>query len=354
VGSKLQLNATSPGSDARFAFFIDNELQLLHDLEVTGDGTQDFVIRGGIRDYYESRNVAKTGTSDLTLSGANAFTGTFTINGGDVTVTGPAASIDGASAIVIGGAGRLAFEEGAITVGTIDNSSGGLFDFSGGRLSVANVVGDLVNDGGILAPGNSSGTTAITGDFSQSSGTLAIELGGLVPGESFDQLAVSGAATLGGTLDISMIGDGAGLFLPDVGSTFEIVTAADGISARFEDELLPEIIGDSFVDWAVHYGSNEVALEVLSLSPASDFDLDGTVAGGDFLIWQTGFGMSSGASHSEGDADGDGDVDGDDFLVWQRQFGSDTGRGAAAVPEPASLLLLAALATLITGRGIGR
>ncbi len=59
----------------------------------------------------------------------------------------------------------------------------------------------------------------------------------------------------------------------------------------------------------------------------ADFDQDGTVDGNDFLAWQLGFGIGSGAAPADGDADRDGDVDGDDFLSWQVEFGSQAGGG---------------------------
>ena len=61
----------------------------------------------------------------------------------------------------------------------------------------------------------------------------------------------------------------------------------------------------------------------------ADFDGDGDVDGEDFLAWQTGFGMTSGATSADGDADGDGDVDGGDFLLWQQAFGSPPSPAAA-------------------------
>ena len=79
---------------------------------------------------------------------------------------------------------------------------------------------------------------------------------------------------------------------------------------------------------------------------SADFSGDGDVDGDDFLTWQSGFGIESGAYRLDGDADADGDVDGDDFLAWQSQFGSggaaEAGGSApsASAPEPSSLFLL--------------
>lgn len=50
-----------------------------------------------------------------------------------------------------------------------------------------------------------------------------------------------------------------------------------------------------------------------------DFNLDGSVDGSDFLIWQTGLG--SPREYWQGDADFDGDVDGADLAIWQANYG---------------------------------
>jgi hypothetical protein len=76
----------------------------------------------------------------------------------------------------------------------------------------------------------------------------------------------------------------------------------------------------------------------------ADFDDDGD----DLAEWQGDFGVNA-----LSDSDDDGDSDGADFLAWQRQLGSPAIVAAtAAVPEPATLLLLVsgALATLFRHR----
>jgi hypothetical protein len=52
------------------------------------------------------------------------------------------------------------------------------------------------------------------------------------------------------------------------------------------------------------------------------------VDGSDFLAWQRGLGVTTGASHAQGDADADGDVDAVDLGVWKSKFGV----GAAQQP----------------------
>ena len=65
---------------------------------------------------------------------------------------------------------------------------------------------------------------------------------------------------------------------------------------------------------------NGFYLEEAAPDVPADFDNDGDVDGADFLKWQQGYPMSSGATKADGDADGDGDVDGQDFLIWQQWY----------------------------------
>jgi len=86
----------------------------------------------------------------------------------------------------------------------------------------------------------------------------------------------------------------------------------------------------------------------------ADFDGDGDVDGADFLAWQRGFGMTSGATLADGDANADGSVNAADLAIWQSQFG--TGGSASqtlagtSVPEPGALGLLLLVAA---GLGLG-
>lgn len=68
-----------------------------------------------------------------------------------------------------------------------------------------------------------------------------------------------------------------------------------------------------------------------------DYDGDGKVAGGDFLVWQQQFGSTVAAGTG---ADGNGDtlVNGADLNTWKGAFGTATGAGAA-VPEPSSTMM---------------
>jgi len=84
----------------------------------------------------------------------------------------------------------------------------------------------LVNSGGTLIPGDSislAGELSVTETLTQNvGGTLEIAIGGTTVGGQYDQLDITGSATLDGTLDINLINS----FVPTVGETFDIVNAS--------------------------------------------------------------------------------------------------------------------------------
>jgi hypothetical protein len=92
-----------------------------------------------------------------------------------------------------------------------------------GRLQGSgNIAGNVVNDGGIVGPGNSPGVLTIDGAFTQSAGgTLETEIAGASVGTGYDRVAVGGTATLAGTLTIITPGS----FDPPASSTYDVLTA---------------------------------------------------------------------------------------------------------------------------------
>lgn len=91
---------------------------------------------------------------------------------------------------------------------------GGLLEGSGQITARRGVV----NQGGIINPGNSIGTLTINGDFTQTQGgNLVIEF----DGTNSDLLVVNGTATLGGLLTIDFLGG----YVPQLGDSFTFLDA---------------------------------------------------------------------------------------------------------------------------------
>ncbi|MEQ8211053.1 MAG: FG-GAP-like repeat-containing protein [Lacipirellulaceae bacterium] len=76
-------------------------------------------------------------------------------------------------------------------------------------------------------------------------------------------------------------------------------------------------------------GNGDATGQVFTL-PAGDFDTDDDVDGFDFLTWQRGFGVTSGATVADGDANNDGAVNGFDLALWKTNYGQTQSIVAAA------------------------
>jgi len=86
----------------------------------------------------------------------------------------------------------------------------------------------------------------------------------------------------------------------------------------------------------------------------ADADLNGDVDFLDYVALKRSIGAAAGALWADGDTDGDGDVDRDDFLALRTNFEcgplSPATAPNGAVPEPATLMLLAAGAAVLAPR----
>lgn len=211
--------------------------------------------------YQDTNKVAGALTTNNLILGKDGI-GTFTQTGGSNTVSNTITL-----AVNAGSAGTYNLNDGALHATTITVNSGGTFNFNGGILSVNQFNGDLTNNGGTLAPGNSPGITDITGNYIQSeTGIFAVEIGGTGLGQ-FDMLNISGTATLDGTLNVSLFDWGSGLFTPQAGDSFDILTA-QMLSGQFSTYDLVAL-GDGLA-WNISYLTDAIdTTDIVRLSVVS-------------------------------------------------------------------------------------
>ena len=194
----------------------------------------------------------------------------------------------------------------SLGIGTV--SSTAALSFSGGELRGSGTINATVNTtGATVRPGGTgtAGTLAITGAYTQGAGgTLAAELGGTSAGQ-FDVLNVSGAATLGGTLNLANLGG----FTPSGGQSFRVVQsgnnpgtfaaltgatagfsqAADATGLRIVQAVIATVTGTSGDDTLIlqvqagvsGYTLNGGAFTALAVAPTFTFNAG---AGNDTLI----------------------------------------------------------------------
>lgn len=178
----------------------------------------------------------------------------------------------------------------------------------------SDIQGNIVNNGGILKPGQSPGRFDAMMDYTQGPGAgLEIELAGTTAETEYDVLAVGQTATLGGTLEVLLL-DG---FVPSPGDTFEFLTAAS-VVGQFDTELLPE--GPGGLCWDVEYMTDRVRLVASLLD--GDVNGDRVVNISDLGTLLSNFGLSGGAMRAQGDLNGDGNVNISDLGELLSAFGS--------------------------------
>ncbi|TWT96133.1 hypothetical protein Pla108_32160 [Botrimarina colliarenosi] len=80
-------------------------------------------------------------------------------------------------------------------------------------------------------------------------------------------------------------------------------------------------------------------------SPAGDFNGDRFVNDGDYALWASAYGMTTGASKYDGDANGDGRVDAADYTVWRDTVGQLGQGGIQLADTPGDRLVIGGVAT---------
>jgi len=185
-----------------------------------------------------SKIVDQSGTTDgLRNFATNSAAGSFSISGGrNFTTAGNFTnagtfSIGTGSTFTLGGPGNFTQTAGKTTDdGTLSTS--GTVTLSGGSLFGKGSIAGVLVSSGTITPGDSSKSTgilAVTKTYTQNAGgVLDIAIGGTTAGTKYDQLNATGAASLKGTLNLSLING----FVPTVGTTFDVLNASS-ISGTF-------------------------------------------------------------------------------------------------------------------------
>jgi CSLREA domain-containing protein len=220
---------------------------------------------------YNNLTSSSTGGRTLANSGTIGVLAVFTPGTNAYTVTGSTINFNGAGAQGIPASlynnlttstGGVKTTSGAVnvngnaTVGagtTLVVATASTFTVAGTLTSSGTIqgLGTIVNNfsnGGALAPGLSPGILNITGNFANT-GSFNVEIGGTggagVNPNGHDQLLVSGTATIGGTLNVTLTNG----FTPMPGNSFVILDAASS-TGTFATTNFPDIFPNQ---WRVFY-----------------------------------------------------------------------------------------------------
>jgi hypothetical protein len=181
------------------------------------------------------------------------------------------------------GAGSYSQTAGSIVLNGA-TINGGSLGINWGSLSGSGTINASLTNGGQLIPGGAgvAATLTVNGNYTQTAtGTLEIDIGGTTAGSQYDQLSVSGTATLGGTLNVATIGS----FTPAFGNTFQVLTFGSS-SGNFATYIGPSLASGLFLDPVFGHTSLTLDIDRVAISgvpaspvPGVPINLTGTVTG---------------------------------------------------------------------------
>ena len=268
-----------------------------------------------------------------------------------------------------GAANAAVIDGGHAMITEMDEIAKYTFLVGDGELTLSNMLATnnfILRESGTLSVDVDMGPGVIDGEYSQSAGTLAIDIGGTTVG-AYDQLEISGSAELGGSLEVTPNAGFGSSATRGQSDTFTVLTAGS-IQSEFDEELyngqpLSETMayvgeagdGRDGVFASISYGASSVEVHSY-FALEGDANGDGNVDGSDFVIWNDNK-FTSGTDWSTGDFNNDGLTDGQDFVLWNNnKFTSvpDLLR-VPAVPEPTFMFwALLPVAALLRGRTVIR
>jgi T5SS/PEP-CTERM-associated repeat protein len=245
--------------------------------------------------------------------------------------------------IVVAPSGVLELQGGIIDADTITvEAPTGQFNFTGGILYVDQFNGDLENESGNFLPNTA---TVVDGNYSGANNSV---LSYLITGPSatnqHGSVTITDTASLGGSLLFSV----SSLYEPDPDEVYTLLAATDLVGAFTNvangQRINTANLNGSFI---VYYGPGSpidpdqvVLASFLHAGPAGDYNNNGIVDAADYTVWRDNLGAPPGTLIN--DVDG-GVIDQDQYDTWKANFGNSSGSSSqsnAAVPEPATWLLL--------------
>ncbi len=258
AGSTLTINGpftnvSSNGTLARGTYTVSGVLGLPQSISANSAKTALSGTAWQILNTTESVNA-------LAAISSNTASGDLTVENGAVLTTTKSFKNSGKLKVAAGSsfsAASYVQTEGSATVdGTLTASS--VIKLESGTVLGTGMLSGAVSSGAAVTVGDSStqpGKLAITGSYAQSaSGALNVSVGGTAAGMQYSQLVISGAANLGGTLNITLA-DG---FVPAIGDTFTILMAG---SATGQFTAVNGTVIDSNEHFEVSYSGSAVVLQ---------------------------------------------------------------------------------------------
>jgi len=225
----------------------------------TGPGTNRFLAGGSL-----------AGTVDVGAFDPSAQS----FSAGNLDIAGPLSGAGTLHALGNSSQGSVvSWDSGTLSLGAVTIDPGASLLVNGlSQPPGAGTLNASLTNGGTLYTGASPGILTVAGgnNYQQAaSGTLVMELSGNSAGTQYSQLAVTGAASLAGGLQLRLL-DG---FMPQPGDTFQLLTCA-ARTGTFTGLSGPEPAG---AGWLLRYTGTNVTLTLASRVPLAAPTLAGGV-----------------------------------------------------------------------------
>jgi hypothetical protein len=245
------------------------------------NSTHSVVVSGFGSVNMASKTESPFDTPTMSVTGSHKFqTDVNFQNSTAVDVTGSSQLVfDGA--LNLGGNTLTKTGAGTIAINNILASGGGTLNCDEGTCGGSGTIGGSVNNnGGTISPGNSPGILTIDGNYTQGdTGTLALEIGGLVPGDDHDKLVVMGIADLDGTVAVELTGG----FGPSTGDEFDVLDFTSFVNSGYSfDFSLAGVAGDW--DTSQFNSDGLLCFGACNGGGLTDYDNDGTWGLGDLNL----------------------------------------------------------------------
>jgi T5SS/PEP-CTERM-associated repeat protein len=278
------------------------------------NGTQAIVTSTGMI------NVGYFGSGQMTVSAGAQVHSTNTVVGltsaGNAIVTGAESQWINTGSYFIGGPDAVIDTVSVLAGGVVISQT--IEVQVSGQIAGDSVFQANVNSQGKTAPGGANHAAILTvqGNYTQgnhSQATTLIELGGTEPGEEYDVLHVTGAASIDKTLSVSLL-DG---YSPSPGAMFDVIVA-DSVTGAFSIVNLPSPNGGAF---SVQYLADRVRLIAPGQATPGDVSGEGTVNVVDLLAVINNWGNCPGGATCSGDLNHDSQVNVTDLLLVINNWG---------------------------------
>jgi T5SS/PEP-CTERM-associated repeat protein len=295
-------------------------------------------VDGGQIEFFRQINNVKQGSlfgGEITLRNGIMRVGSQSLDGTQLTNTGLLAAIGGENHFY----GRVQVPTGP--------------PLMGGEIAVTNnsvliFHDDVTLQGGMMTVFAGSKATLLE-DLALTTGSLLLaDIAGSSIDSEYGEIEVVGNVQLGGSIR-AVLSEG---FTPEAGDSFKIITALGGVSGELTLDGMPDL--PNRLLWDLEVGANQVALNVVQ-APPGDYNTDGVVDAGDYIVWRRAVGQSGSGLAADGNSDGV--VDSADYDHWRANFGSVVGGApsspigvATSVPEPCTAALLILGAFVVIGR----